>query len=160
MKIKTEQLVGGRIILHIKENDGSPIATREMNPQEVMGMFVHWYQSIVKESNQESLAIEIGDGNEMVMFIRKQLTTVEDMSIDLKTWADSFFAEPKIDDDTLELMKLWNNYCRTGNDKRKKFSLATFKQQLLYYFEHINKTVELEKKDGRTFLVFTKNKSK
>lgn len=72
MKVKTEQLAGGRIILHIKENDGSPIASREMNPQEVMGMFVHWYQSIVKESKQESLVIEIGEDKEMVVFTNQK----------------------------------------------------------------------------------------
>ncbi len=70
MKVKTEQLSDGRVILHITENDSSPIVSREMPPQEVMRMFVRWSQSVMADKKKDYIAIELSNGKEMVVAIR------------------------------------------------------------------------------------------
>lgn len=150
MKVKTEQLSGGRVILHIKENDGSPIVSREMPPQEVMGMFVRWSQSVLKDKQESCITIELPDGKEMVVAIRDAEPVGAKIGTELARWADSYFIKNGTlnSDEPIDAMELWNQYCDSRTGMQKKLSPVSFNQKLSDYFKEKGMGIEFIKDKG------------
>lgn len=71
MKVKIEQLAGERTILHVVENDGSPIASQEMKPNEMTGIVVRFIQSAMKEKQASAISIQVNDEWELEISLKE-----------------------------------------------------------------------------------------
>lgn len=71
MITKPETMKDGRIILHITENDGSPITSQELSMQQSTGMFHSWVRKIMKELKTNTLCIDLeAEQKELVIQLR------------------------------------------------------------------------------------------
>lgn len=78
MIVKPETLKDGRIILHITENDGSPITSQELSTEQSTGMFHSWVRKIMKEQKTNILVIELEpEQKELVIQLRDMKPEVE-----------------------------------------------------------------------------------
>lgn len=85
MIVKPETLKDGRIILHITENDGSPITSQELSTEQSTGMFHSWVRKIMKEQKTNILVIELEpEQKELVIQLRDMKPEVEPKNTEKK----------------------------------------------------------------------------
>lgn len=68
----------GRIILHVTENDGSPITTHTYSSHQATVLFLTWAKAIMKEQNTNTLVVDLEpEQKELVIQLRDMKKEVE-----------------------------------------------------------------------------------
>jgi len=73
MKIQSEVMADGRIILHLKENDGTPVTSKELSPPDATRLMARWALAVMKAQDQPSIILEDSKGmSEIIISLREK----------------------------------------------------------------------------------------
>lgn len=70
MKIEPKILSDGRISLSICENDGTPVASRELSRTDAINLFARWALVFVPSTGQEQVTLS-GNGKDIIIALNE-----------------------------------------------------------------------------------------
>lgn len=67
MKVETKVLSDGRLSIALMENDGSPVATREIDVKQSLNLFAQWALIFIPTTGGDRIALEGREGDKDIL---------------------------------------------------------------------------------------------